>query len=134
MVEIRFRSVDFNDCDQGTVLVREGCYKFGYQGAAGFGVAELVPDISMVDGTKAAGGHCDGEYVWDNRNQRLDVTVSVWVPERTPLVRGIIAPSGGHTLEARCSFPPDPNNHVLSVDTDLRLAVDRIHPLRSFSQ
>ena len=112
--------------------MREGFYRLDFQGVQGRGCAILALDTGMVVGADTEGGTYDGEYVLNEKTRNLDVEVSIWVPEGTRTVQGNVAPQGGLQFRARCSFPREPDNHVVQAETDHGRVLVRIHLLRVF--
>ena len=112
--------------------MREGFYRLEFLGEAGLGIGILTLDTEVVVGADTEGGIYDGEYVWNEQTQQLHVDVSVSVPEGTQTVQGRIAPKGGLKFGARCSFPRQPDNHRVDVDTDLGPVKASICFLRDF--
>ena len=112
--------------------MREGFYKVDYQGLVGMGFALLALDSEMVVGADFAGGVYDGTYKWNPRTERLDVDVTVQIPEGVQVVQGQIAPKGGLTFNVKCSFPREPNNEVVEARSNLGNLLVRIQLLRAY--
>ena len=111
--------------------MREGFYKVDYQGQAGLGFAVLVLDSEIVIGADFTGGIYDGSYKWNPRTERLDVDVTVQIPEGVQVVQGRVAGPGGLKFNVQCSFPREPNNEVVEARSDLGNLLVRIELLRA---
>ena len=112
--------------------MREGFYRLEFRGRVGLGCGVLALDTEMVVGADTEGGKYAGKYVWNEQTKRLDINVTVSVPEGTLIVQGERAPQGGLEFQARCSFPREPDNYEVQAETDFGPVVVCIHFLRDF--
>ena len=111
--------------------MREGIYKVDYAGEMGLGFALLVIETGMVVGADAMGGTYDGTYEWNERTATLDVDVEVRVPEGVQLVQGQMAPAGGLTFRASCSFSREAVKEVVIARTEygpVSVVIDLLRP------
>ena len=112
--------------------MREGFYKVDYAGVWGLGFAVLAFDSGVVVGADALGGSYDGTYEWNPATSQLDVQVQIQVPAGVTVVQGQVAPEGGLTFTASCSFPREARNEVVRAKTDLGEVNVAINLLRAF--
>ena len=112
--------------------MREGFYKVDYAGAWGLGFAVLVFDSGVVVGADAMGGTYDGTYEWNPVTSQLDVQVQVKIPAGVTVVQGQVAPEGGLTFSASCSFSREARNEIVKATTELGDVHVAIDLLRAF--
>ena len=112
--------------------MREGFYKVDYAGVWGLGFAVLVFDSGVVVGADAMGGTYDGTYEWNPATSQLHVQVQVKIPAGVTVVQGQIAPEGGLTFTASCSFSREARNDVVQATTELGPVEVAIDLLRTF--
>lgn len=110
----------------------EGFYRLDFLGLTGYtGFGVLAFDTGMVVGADSEGGCYDGSYAWNEESRLLDADVAVRLPEGTLAVQG--HRSDGRPFNVKCSFPREPDNEVVTAETDLGPVAVRIHLLRRLS-
>ena len=112
--------------------MREGFYKVDYAGTWGLGFAVMVFDSGVVVGADAMGGTYDGTYEWNPATSQLDVQVQVKIPAGVTVVQGEVAPEGGLTFSASCSFSREARNEIVKATTELGDVQVAIDLLRAF--
>lgn len=91
---------------------KEGFYSIQYQGISGVGLGLLAFDTNIVTGVDIAGVLYDGEYQHNQRNDMLDVRLTLTVPPGVHLVMGIPPQSQEATLTIEMSLPRDLGNET----------------------
>ena len=74
----------------------------------------------------------DGTYEWNPATSQLHVQVQVKIPAGVTIVQGQIAPEGGLTFTASCSFSREARNDVVQATTELGPVEVAIDLLRTF--
>ena len=103
--------------EKGSAM-RDGMYGITFQGQQGGGMGVLVFDCGRVYGTDTEGVRYDGEYIFDEFSELVDIKVKIVFPPHVQAVFGISNPYEW-SFDVTASLNPKLDSGALAVKTSL---------------